>query len=57
MEVPTYVWISAIIIITISEFRKWIELIASYQTDDDESDQEPSKLPKELPKSIQHLYS
>ena len=64
MKVPTYVWVSGIILFTIAEFRRWIELALSFKNEnsDDSSDEEeevnePPKLNKEIPKAVQHLYS
>ena len=60
MKVPAYVWISGIILFTIAEFRRWIELIVSYKNencDEEEEEHEPMKLNKEIPKAVQHLYS
>ena len=60
MKVPTYVWISGIVLFTIAEFRRWVELIVSYKnenSDEEEEEHEPTKLNKEIPKAVQHLYS
>ena len=56
MEVPTYVWIAGIILLSINEFRNWIQLIAEYKNEY-VNEEEPEKLPKELPKAVKHLYS
>ena len=56
MEVPTYVWIAGIIILSLNEFRNWIQLVVEFKNEviDEE---EPVKLPKELPKAVKHIYS
>ncbi len=48
MNIPNYVWKSAIILLSISELRRWIELYKSYYDISEDN---------EMPESIKHLYN
>lgn len=47
--VPSYVWISVVILLFIKEIRYWVETILSFEEQDDDFDS--------LPESVKHMFS
>lgn len=50
MNVPKYVWVSGIVILSLAELRKWLDLYLTFSENDEDNNDE-------IPEFVQHLYS
>ena len=48
MNIPGYVWKYGLILLTINEIRKWVDLYLTFHENDDD---------EEMPDCVRHMYN
>ncbi len=51
MRIPEYVWKYGLIILTLSEIRKWVDLYFTIYENDEDNEEE------EMLESVKHMYN